>query len=100
MNDDAVQFFVVVLVKKLGIGAYGIQRDDKIAVEDIILAIVEGDDVSIIVVTQIFVVDFEDVLVVAEQVAYFANLLAVGGGYATNPCGGLTSFDIGEFDVL
>ena len=66
MNDDAVQFFVVVLVKKLGIGAYGIQRDDKIAVEDIILAIVEGDDVSIIVVTQIFVVDFEDVLVVAE----------------------------------
>ena len=100
VDDDAMQLFVVVFVEKLGIGSNGIQRNDEVAIKDIILAIVEGDDVGIVVVTQIFVVDFEDVFVIAEQITHLANLLAIGGSYATNPCGGLAALDVGEFDVL
>ena len=87
-------------MEELGIGTNGIQRNDEVTIKHIILAVVEGDDVGIIVVSQVFVVDFEDVLVVAEQVANLADLLAVSGCHTTNPCGGLATLDIGEFDVL
>ena len=60
----------------------------------------KGDDVGIVVVLQVFAVDGKDVLVVTEQVAYLADLLAIGGGYAPNPSGGFATLDVGEFDVF
>ena len=87
-------------MEELGIGAHGVQRDDQVTVEDIILAIVEGDDIGIVVVPQIFIVDLKDMFVITEEVAHLADLLAVGGGYATNPRGGLATLDIGELDVF
>ena len=80
--------------------SYGIQRDDKVAIEHVAFTIVEGDDVGIVIVLQVFAIDGQDMLVIAEQVAHLTDLLAVGGSYTANPCSGFATFDVREFDVF
>jgi hypothetical protein len=40
------------------------------------------------------------VFVVTKQVTDLTDLLAVGGSHTTNPCSGLATLDVGEFDVF
>jgi hypothetical protein len=47
-----------------------------------------------------FAVYFENVLIVAKQVAYLAYGLAVGGCHATDPGCGFAALDVGEADIL
>ena len=47
VNNDTVQFLVIVLAVFLGVGAHGVQRDDKVAADGVTLAVVEGDDVRV-----------------------------------------------------
>ena len=50
VDDDAVQFLVVRLAELLGVGAHGVERDDEVAADGVAFAIVEGDDVGVVVV--------------------------------------------------
>ena len=98
VDDDAVQFFIIILFKQFGIGANGVQRDDQVAVQGVALVVIESDDVGVVVVTQVLTVHRQDVLVVTEQVTHLADLLAVGGCHTANPRRGFASFDIGELN--
>ena len=100
MNDDTMQLLVIVLMEELSVRKHRFQRDNEVAIQDIILAIVEGDDVRIVVVLQVFTIDSEDMLVIAEQVAYLTDLLAIGGSNTADPSGGLTTLDVGELDIF
>jgi hypothetical protein len=100
VDDDTMQFLVIVFVEKVGIRAYRIKRDDKVAMDGVTLVIVEGDDVRIVVVTQILTVNFQDMLVVTEQIAYLPHFLTIRGSHTTYPSSGLTALDIRKTDVL
>lgn len=82
VNDNTVELIVVSLAELLRIGAHGVEGDDDVAVEDIILIVVEGDDVGVIVVTQILTVDLQDLLVIDKHVAYLTDLTAMGCRHA------------------
>ena len=51
MDGDTVELLVVGLAILLGIGAHGVETDDKVAVDAVALVVVEGDDVGVVVVT-------------------------------------------------
>ena len=77
VNDDTMQLVVVGLAELLGIGAHSIERDDNIAVDDIALIVIEGDDIGVIIMAQILVVDLENLLVVYKHVAHLAHFASV-----------------------
>ena len=72
-----MQLVVVGLAEQLGIGAHSIERDDNIAVDDIALIVIEGDDIGVIIMAQILVVDLENLLVVYKHVAHLAHFASV-----------------------
>ena len=94
MDDDAVQLFIIILAELLGIGAYRIKRDHQVTIQRITFTIVEGDDICVVVVPQVFIIHLKDLLVVAEKIAYLAHLLTIRGCHGTNPCGGLSPLDL------
>lgn len=101
--DDAVQLLIIFGGKLLAVALHRVETDEEVATDDIALGIVEGDDVGVVVVLQELAVDLEDALVVAEDVAHVAHLLAIGGGYGAYPCSGLALLDgwhHGAFGVI
>ena len=96
VDDDAVELVGRGGGEAGGVVAHGVEGDDDVAVEGVALAVVEGDDVGVVVVAQVFVVVCEDALVVHEHVADFACLLSVGCCHAANPFGCLPPFDGGH----
>ncbi len=93
VDDGAMQLLIVFGGKLLAIAPHGVEADEEVATDDVALGVVEGDDVGVVVVLQELAVDLEDTLVVAEDVAHVAHLLAIGGGYGAYPCGGLALLD-------
>ena len=57
MNDDSVEFFVVILAELRGIRAHGVEAYHEISVDGVAFIIVESDDIGIVIVSQIVVVD-------------------------------------------
>ena len=100
MDDHTVQFFIVWPTEFVGIGKDGVERDDDVAVQDLSLAVVEGDDVRIVVVAEELLVLLENRVVIDEQIADFTDLLALGFSHLANPSRCLTLLDIGEFHSL
>ena len=86
VDDDAVELFVIVLSELLGVGTDGVERYDDVAADYSRFVVVEGDDIGLVVVAEVFVVHFEYFLVVNEHVAHFTHLVAVGCCDGTNPC--------------
>lgn len=66
MDNHTQQFRVIRLGELLRIGANGVKRNHHITTDATAIAIVEGDDVGVIVVLEIFAVGVEYVLVVAK----------------------------------
>ena len=86
VDDDAVQLpFVVIAGKLFGVGAYRIQADKEVAAQAVAFAVVESDDVRVVIVLKVLAVHFEDFLVRTEDVGYFADSLVVGGGNGFDP---------------
>ena len=83
--DDTQQLVVVRLAEELGVRAYGVERDDEVAVDDIAVGVVEGDDVGVVVVAEILAVHLENLLVVAEEIAYLSHSSAVRGCNLPDP---------------
>ena len=76
VDDDAVQLpFVVIAGKLFGVGAYRIQADEEVAAQAVAFAVVESDDVRVVIVLKVLAVHFEDFLVRTEDVGYFADSL-------------------------
>ena len=99
VNDDAVELVVVVLAELPGIGAHGVEADEEVAAHNIALAIVEGDDVGVVVVPQVLAVDLKNLVIVAEDVGHVAHTLAVGAGHVAHPGRGLAMRDGGHLDI-
>ena len=100
MDDDAMKFIIVGLAKLLGIGADGIERNHDVAVNHIILIIIEGDDIGIVIMTQILVVHFENLLVIYKHIAYLSHLAAMRGSHLANPGTGVTLLDLWHFHAI
>ena len=83
--DDAVEFLFIVLTELFSIGTHGIKRYDEVAVDGVVVTIVEGYDVSIVVVLQKLAVDFEYFLIVAEEIAYLSHTHTVALCHALYP---------------
>ena len=80
----AVQFLLVCCAYHLAVAANGVERDEKVAADNILLAVVEGDDVGVVVVLQILAVNLKNLLVVAEDIIKVAYGVVVLGCYGTN----------------
>ena len=72
VHEHAVQLFVVGTAEEFGVRAHRIERNIEIARKYIGCAVVEGDDVGVIVVLKITTVHIEDFLIVAKNVVYLA----------------------------
>ena len=97
MDNHTVQFLVVRTSELVGIGEDGVERNDDITADRVLLCIVERDDISIVVVAQIFVVHLQDFVVVDEQIADFTDLFAIRFSDTTDPEGRLAFLDMWEF---
>ena len=80
--DDAAQFVVILLAELLGIGAYGVETDNQVAVNAVALVVVESDDVSIVMMIEGPDVDVENVRVGTENYIDLtdAAVLSLGDG--------------------
>lgn len=79
MDDDAMKLVVVGLVKLLRIAAHRVERDDDVAIDDIALVVVEGDDVGVVVVTEILTVYLQYLLIADKHVSNRTHTTAVAG---------------------
>ena len=70
MDNDSVQFLLKFRMEMGGIVGNRIDTDNKITRDNIPFAIVECNDISIIVMMQKFLVDRKDMLIGAELNAY------------------------------
>ena len=93
VDDDTMKLVIIGLVEFLGIAAHGVKGDDDVAIKDISLIVVEGDDICLVVMTKILLVDLQDFLVADEHVTYLSDLTAMGGCHSLNPCGGIAVTD-------
>ena len=100
VDDDTMELLVVGLAKLLGIGAHGVETDDKVAVDAVALVVVEGDDVGVVVVTKIFAVDLEYLLVVNKHISDFSHLPAIFRSHGLYPSRGFALFYIRHFHAL
>lgn len=96
VDNDAVQFAFVRLVELLGVGAHGVQADEQVACDAVSFAIIEGDDIGVVIVLQVLSIHLQDFFIRAEDVGDFAYLLVVGGRYLFHPFGGFSLFDVGH----
>ena len=85
MDDDTVELVVVGLAEEFGIGTYGVEADDDVAIDDVVFIVVEGDDIGIIVVTEVLVVDLEYLLGVNKHISHLAHTTSVAGSYGPDP---------------
>lgn len=96
---DPHQLPPVWLAEFLGVGSHGDEREVYVTGYLVIMAIVEGDDIGEIVMTEIFAVGVEYVGVAAEEVVDVAYPFAVGRGDDTEPSSCLFKVDVGHLDV-
>ena len=100
MDDDAVEFAIVVFIQLLGIGAYGVQREEEVAREDVVDRIVEADVVGVVVVVEKLAVDLQDALVAAEDVVHLPHSLAVATGHTIYPRRHLRNIYCGKRNLI
>ena len=72
VHEHAVQLFVIGTAKKFGIRAHRIERNIEITRKHIGRAVVESNDIGVIVVLKIATVHIKDFLIVAKHVVYLA----------------------------
>ena len=96
VDDDSVEFGRVGDAAFLGIGAYGVEADEDVAADAVVLIIVESDDVGVVVVLEVLLVDLEDFVVVAEDVGDVAHLAIVSFGHQLDPCADFPSLYFGH----
>ena len=95
-----MKLFIVGTTELVCIREYSVKRDDNIAIECISFCIVEGDDIGIVIVAEIFVVDFQNFLVIDEHIAYLTDFFVIRCCHVVNPIGGFTFLDVWELNAL
>ena len=85
MDYDAVEFLIVGRALRLGIAAHRVEADEAVARDGVVLAIVEGDDVGVLVVVEVLAVHFEYFLIVAEDISHLSHPFAVARCHAAHP---------------
>ena len=86
MDDNAEEFFLVWLAEQFGIRAHCVETYDEVATDYVVFIIVEGDDVGIVIVSEILIIDLKDFLIIYEEIAYFSHFSSVRGSYLLDPC--------------
>ena len=49
--DNTVEFIFVRLVEQFSVSSHGVERDNDVAVNDVVFVIVEGDNVRVVIVS-------------------------------------------------
>ena len=60
----------------------------------------EDDDIGIVIMTQILVVHFENLLVIYKHIANLTHLAAMRGSYLANPGTGVALLDLWHFHAI
>ena len=71
VHDDAIELIRKLRPVKSGILPHGIYGDEKVSGEAVSLAVIEGDDIGIIIVLQIFYIDIQYIIIGTE---YYRNV--------------------------
>ena len=100
MDDDAMQLAIVRFTQLLGIGAYGVQREKKVAREDVVDRIVEADVVGVVVVVEKLAVDLQDALVAAEDLVHLPHSHPVAADHTLYPRRHLRNIYCGKRNLL
>ena len=100
MDDDTVKLIIIGFAKLLGIGTDGIERNHNIAIDDIILIVIEGDDIGIVIMPQILIINLENLLVIYKHIAYLSYLAAMRCSYLANPGTGVALLDLWHFHAI
>ena len=77
VDDDAEQLLIVGHPQPLGIRAHGVEADEQVATDACGGAVVEGDDIGVVVVLQELTVDAQDLLVIDEDVVNLPHPLSM-----------------------
>ena len=85
MHNHAHELVAIVGSILRGIAAHGVERNHHVAAYAVAIAVVEGDDVGIVVVTQVLLVGGQDVVIVAEHISQAPHPLAVMGSNLLQP---------------
>ena len=86
MNDDAVQLLFIGKTQSFGVCANRVEADEEVAADEFrTAAVVEGDDVGVVVVLQELTIDAEYFFVIDEYVVDVASATAIGSRYGTDP---------------
>lgn len=73
--DYAVKFRLIRCIELFGVGAYRVQADEQIARQFLAFAVVECNDVRVIIMLQILAVYFQNLLVRAKMYAISPTFL-------------------------
>ena len=85
MYDDTVQFFFVGCPHPLGVGPHRVETDEEVARNHVTFAVIERDDVRVIIVPEILAVHLQNLLVVHEDVGNLAYPFAVTRSHGFHP---------------
>ena len=91
MNDDTVEFSLIGLTELFSVGTDSIEANDDVATDAPGIGVVEGDDVSVVIVAEELAVNAEDMLIINEEVGDGAYGKVMGRShrlYPTNEEGG------------
>lgn len=84
MNDHTMDFLIITDLKSLRIGAYSIQRDDNITIDNITIIIIKCNNVRIIITTKIFLIVFQYSCIINKQISDVADDTTIVGCDLTN----------------
>ena len=100
VNYDTIEFVFVSLTELFCIGANGIERYYYVAIKNVALAIVESNDIGVIVMPKLFVAHFHYLLIVYKPIADFAHLTVVGRCHCFYPACGIAFSYLWELYTL
>lgn len=97
--DYAMEFLLISFTEELCVRAHRIEADKEVAAQEIALAVVEGDNICIIIVLQILAIYLQYLLIVAKHIGHLAYALAIRSRYGAHPCRRFAMRNIGHLNV-
>ena len=99
MDDDPAELQLIGDSKTCGIGTDCVEADKKVAADNCTLAVVERDDVSILIVLQELAVHTQDFLVIDKDIGDISHTTTVVASNHLHPCPNGCSIYVGHRHV-
>ena len=77
VDNHTVKLIFVGCMLILTVGAYCIKTDDDVTIDNISFVIIKGDDVGVVVMSEVLLVHLKYLLIADEHISHFANFASV-----------------------